>query len=523
MPKKPCSISFKPVGQNKPCTTVINGDLKVKKNTVAQCDITVKKCLNVKNIVYDTETIDETGQTISGEKSISWINTNGTGVLNDGVKDGLYKKVIKIIDSEEIIIAGSGSWTSVNSNGDNVIDGSVKAICCNTNGDIYIGGNFTEVDGNTDLKYFAKWDNTNEIWTSIKTGGDGVSGISHQFWSNASISCNDTNGDIYIGGNFTEVDGNTDLKYLAKWDNTNSSWTSVNGLNDGIIMQGTGNVNSIYYNNTNGDIYIGGEFTEVAGNPVLAYLAKWDNANSSWTSVNGSNDGLNSGILDVKYNNTNGDIYIGGQFSSNLAKWDNTNEIWTSIKTGGDGISDIVHTITINKNNNDIYIGGQFTEVDGNTDLNYLAKWDNANSSWTSVNGSNDSIIGVFLSSICFDYNTSDLYIGGLITSSTSSLNNLVKWDNANSSWTSVDSDGDNVNNSVNTICCDVNGNLYIGGDFTEVDGDTDLKYLANYKSNIQILPYTLTYNSGETTVLTDKGDSACFIYNEILGEWVKV
>jgi len=63
MSKKPCSISFKPAGKNKPCTTVINGGLKVKKNIVAQCDLTVKKCLNVKNIVYsNTETITESGQ-----------------------------------------------------------------------------------------------------------------------------------------------------------------------------------------------------------------------------------------------------------------------------------------------------------------------------------------------------------------------------------------------------------------------------------------------------------------------------
>ena len=35
--------------------------------------------------------------------------------------------------------------------------------------------------------------------------------------------------------------------------------------------------------------------------------------------------------------------------------------------------------------------------------------------------------------------------------------------------------------------------------------------------------PYTITYNTTETTVLTDKGDKACFIYNEDLGEWVKL
>ena len=120
MSKKPCSISFKPAGKNKPCTTVIEGKLKVNKNIVANCnlnvkkDLTVNKCLNVKNIVYTTETINETGQTVSGEKSLTWVNTCGTGVLADGTKDGFYKKIIKVDENTEQILENPNTSTGFN-------------------------------------------------------------------------------------------------------------------------------------------------------------------------------------------------------------------------------------------------------------------------------------------------------------------------------------------------------------------------------------------------------------------------
>ena len=165
MSKKPCSISFKPVGNNKPCKTIINGGLKVKKNIDAQCDLTVKKCLNVKNIVYSNkETITESGQTVSGVKSLSWINTNGTGVLSDNTKDGFYKKVVKIIDDdifwvEEAGLTASdgatsdnfGSSVSMNSDGTKVIIGA--PIPTTGSGKAYIfglsGGSWVEEAGLT--------------------------------------------------------------------------------------------------------------------------------------------------------------------------------------------------------------------------------------------------------------------------------------------------------------------------------------------------------------------------------------
>ena len=237
MSKKPCSISFKPAGKNKPCTTVINGGLKVKKNIDAECDITVKKCLNVKNIVYsNTETITETGQTVSGVKSLSWINTNGQGELSDNTKDGFYKKVIKISEG-----SSTEGWTSVGNTGD--VNSNVHSICCNNqNDELYILTDSTNIAGITGLDYVAKW--TGSGWTSLGATGQIIGFISAP--PGEQDICCDSKGNIYIGNyDLTNFDfGDT---YLAKWNETDG-WTTVgdNSPDNG--------VNSICCNSNDGNL-----------------------------------------------------------------------------------------------------------------------------------------------------------------------------------------------------------------------------------------------------------------------------
>ena len=221
MSRKPPSISFKPVGKNKPCTTVINGGLKVKKNIVAECDLTVKKCLNVKNIVYsNTETITESGQTVSGVKSLSWINTNGTGVLSDNTKDGFYKKVIYIGSySQTSVIFDEGGTT-----GTFIVPDGVTSIIVEAYG-AGGGGAVEENDGYSGGD--TKWD------TIISGGGKGAEGF----------------GNIGVGGT---VDGNVD-----SFENGQSGDENGNGGNGGGPLGGSGGTGSPL-SGSNGQTYGGG-------------------------------------------------------------------------------------------------------------------------------------------------------------------------------------------------------------------------------------------------------------------------
>ena len=222
MLKKPSSISFKPAGKNKPCTTVINGGLKVKKNIVAQCDLTVKKCLNVKNIVYsNTETITETGQTVSGVKSLSWINTNGTGVLSDNTKDGFYKKVIYIGSyGQTSVIFDEGGTT-----GTFIVPDGVTSIIVEAYG-AGGGGAFGENDDG--------YSGGDTIWdTIISGGGKGAEGLDI----------------IGIGGT---VDGTVD-----SFENGQSGDVNGNGGNCDGPLGGSGGTGSITFA-SNGQTYGGG-------------------------------------------------------------------------------------------------------------------------------------------------------------------------------------------------------------------------------------------------------------------------
>ena len=499
MSKKPCSISFKPVGKNKPCKTVINGGLKVKKNIDAQCDLTVKKCLNVKNIVYsNTESITESGQTVSGVKSLSWINTNGTGVLSDNTKDGLYKKIIKISEGST-----AEGWTSIGDTKD--IGNPVNTIVFDQNGEgPYIGGLFTNIAGITGLDTLAKW--TGSSWTSIGNTGD----ISGFFYTVDSIAFDQNNEGPYIGGNFTDVSGITGLDRLAKW--TGSSWTSVGNTGDIADL-----VKTIVFDQNGEGPYVGGNFTNVAGITGLDRIAKW--TGSSWASVGNTGD-VSGTVSTIAFDQNNEGPYIGGNFTDvsgitgldRLAKW--TGSSWTSVGNTGD-IADLVKTIVFDQNGEGPYVGGNFTNVAGITGLDRIAKW--TGSSWTSVGNTGD--VSGTVSTIAFDQNNEGPYIGGFFTNvaGITGLDRLAKW--TGSSWTSVGNTGD-INSFIFTISFSPNNEgPYVGGAFTDV-ASLGINNLARFD---QIQNYKLTYNTTEEVTLTNVGENACFIYNETLGEWVKL
>ena len=499
MSKKTCSISFKSAGDGVPCTTVINGKLLVKGNAVFRNNVSTKKDLNVNNLIFSTETIDESGQEVSPTKSISFINTNGVGELDDACCDGFYKKIIKIIDG----VTGDG-WTSIGNTGD--ISGTVYSVAFDQNGDgPYIGGVFNNVAGITGLDKLAKW--TGSSWTSVGNTGD--------FNLSLRTLAFDPSGDgPYIGGDFTDVAGITGLNRLAKW--TGSSWTSVG--NTGDINQ---YVNTIVFGPSGDGPYISGNFTDVAGITGLSRLAKW--TGSSWTSVGNTGD-INFIVNTIVFGPSGDGPYIGGDFTdvagitglSKIAKW--TGISWTSISGNtGEFFNNGVNTIVFDQNGDGPYVGGAFNNVAGITGLNKLAKW--TGSSWTSVGNTGDFNLSV--NTIAFDQNGDGPYVGGVFTNvaGITGLNRLAKW--TGSSWTSVGNTGD-ISSTVRSIVFEPSGDgPYVGGAFNNVAGITGLNYLAKYNDSQQ---YTLTYNDTETLTLTNKGDEATLVYNtNPTNSWIKL
>jgi hypothetical protein len=117
----------------------------------------------------------------------------------------------------------------------------------------------------------------------------------------------------------------------------------------------------------------------------------------------------------------------------------------------------------------DLYAGGDFTDAGGDTNADYIAKWD----------GSHWRALGTGLSySVCaIAVLGTDIYVGGGFTNAggDTNANRIAKWDGAH--WQAL---GAGLNNSVRAIA--VSGsNLYAGGVFTDAGGDTNADYIAKW------------------------------------------
>jgi len=195
----------------------------------------------------------------------------------------------------------------------------------------------------------------------------------------------------------------------------------------------------------NNELFLGGNFTNSDG-VSTNHITKWDG--TSFTSLG---TGLSGYVYDMEFL-TNGDLIVGGlgfggisDPNKYLARWDGTN--WTLLEN----FNGPVNSIVFDQNNNELYVGGSFT-FNGSSSFNHIAKWDGTN--WTPLSsGVNFEVADMKLD------NSGNLYVVGKNNS------NIKKWNG--SSWTTLAS----ANGIISCIEIDDNGNLFVGGQFTTIDG----------------------------------------------------
>jgi len=334
---------------------------------------------------------------------------------------------------------------------------TIRCAATASNGDVYVAGEFTEIDG-VSANRIAKWNGTN--WSAL---GAGV---------NARISDIAINGtDIYIAGEFTEAGGNA-AKYAAKWNG--SAWSAI----------GTTNINAVATSvgvDASGVVFLGGAFTQI-GDVVTNYLAKWNG--SAWSAIGADN---------VPYSMWKGaDFYIGGLFAiigganaSRIAAWNGIN--FAPLSSGVNGQGDVIRS-----NGSSIYCGGNFTEAGGNA-AKYVAKWNGTN--WSALGaGVNARIFGLYVSA------ENNIYCGGNFTEAGEEpANRIAKWDGTN--WSTL---GAGVNASVFEITPDKDGNLIVVGSFTEAGGESAnriAKWTPEPTNSITPTPDTLNFGTQKTFI----------------------
>lgn len=321
----------------------------------------------------------------------------------------------------------------------NGLDGSVRALAMDADGNLYAGGLFSAA-GTALSNGVAKWDGTE--WHSLAEGISGGSSLV------ATIALDGS--DLYIGGNFTAA-GGVPTANIARWNG--SAWSP---LGEGI----GGTAPSVAaLAAKDGKIYVGGRF-EQAGTETAHGLALWDG--TKWSAIEGTISGGDAFVSSLTL--LDDALYVGGSFATiddltvnNVAKRDIAQGKWEALNNGVTGTVSVLMP-----DDGVVYVGGEYTIAELDPVVN-LAIWNGTK--WTAREGNGvGGGIGVF----ALAADTGDLFVGGEIAyAGTKAVLNLGRWSKTTEKWLSP---GPTTTGAVNAIAS-IDNEVYVAGEFATVDG----------------------------------------------------
>jgi hypothetical protein len=229
----------------------------------------------------------------------------------------------------------------------------VVDMAIDANGLLWVVGNFTNAGGVANGDSVATWNGVS--WAAPAAGANAV--------VNA-VEINRT-GIVYAAGDYTSL-GGVAINRIGQWNG--SAWSAMGtGATGGAVLCMTVL--------PNGNVVIGGAFTQVGGVATTDNIALWDG--STWVSMGGV--GGNVLALAVA---PDGTLYAGGSFTSiggitadRIARWNGVS--WEAV---GSGVNGTVTFLTAGPDGS-IYVMGQFTTAGGMTLPDRLAIWNGA--TWT--------------------------------------------------------------------------------------------------------------------------------------------
>jgi hypothetical protein len=279
--------------------------------------------------------------------------------------------------------------------GINGVGGTVNAIAVDSNGKVYIGGNFTTLgDNTTPANYIVMWDPDINIWNPlISKDVNGLNGPVN------AITVDSLN-NIYIVGSFTGLSDNITLaNRFIIWNG--SDWTFLTN-NSSIITE---NINAIALTNRD-NVYIAG---------VNGVFYRWNGV--SWSSPLGS--GLGNTVYSLLFVNSN--IYIGraGSFGNpGFLVYDSITNTLSTI-TGAPFLA--VRTLNYSSQSQSIILGGDFT-ITGVTGTNRIARYSLFNKEYSALGigvgfrSPDSSVNSISIDSI------DNIYVGGNFNPRTNSV-----------------------------------------------------------------------------------------------------
>ncbi len=262
-----------------------------------------------------------------------------------------------------------------------------------------------------------------------------------------------TTGDIYIGGSFSNFDNIANADNIVRYDIDLGTWHALStGLN--------GLVRTLEFG-TDGTLYTGGQFTNAGGDADADYFAQWNG--SAFSAVGTPNAGATISEITSIGIGRDAKIYVGGNFTNlagianadHIAFWDGS--AWNAMSTGVTAGSS-VNAIVIDGSNN-VYAAGNFTTI-GGVSAARVAKWDG--SAFTALgDGLSSTVRGLALDS------GGGLYATGVFASSGSvTLNKVGVWNGT--VWTPLSTGFNDDGESIKVLST---GNILAGGIFDDAGG----------------------------------------------------
>lgn len=199
-----------------------------------------------------------------------------------------------------------------------------------------------------------------------------------------------------------------------------------------------------------GNLWVGGLFTDVNGTVGHSYVTRW-NGSAFVNSVGGANGNVGSLVfgLDGLLYASGGFTTFGGTAAVRVAAYNVTTDTVTALGTGINGGSVLAVGI-----DGKIYAGGEFSTAGGNPAIR-IAAWDG--SAWSALGAGFDATVNALAVAP-----NGDLYVGGYFTN----FPFIARWNGQ--AWYSL---GGSVNNSVWSIAVGRDGLVYVSGDFSTAGG----------------------------------------------------
>ncbi len=325
------------------------------------------------------------------------------------VAGGAHFQSIGGIAAQNIALFDGTQWHALGSgvSGENGNEGVVAMI--EFDGDLIVGGDFTNAGDVPGTQFIARWDG--KQWSPLGSGVD---------WTVESLAVfDDGNGAaLFAGGWFTHAGGNV-VNHVAKWDG--KQWSALNtGVRQGPFPIPSVIAMTVFDDGSGPALYISGSFGIADGVPGTARVARWDGKQFSPLGIGVSDDVY--GITSVDAGEPGGPaLYVGGWFfqvngqpGANVAKWDGST--WEPLAQSVNGAVRAV-AVFDDGSGPSLYAAGWFTSIDGQP-FNRIARWDAALQQWDDVDGGASLDVTSLLVPKTFGAGGPPaMYMGGLFTS----------------------------------------------------------------------------------------------------------